>query len=299
MLLYKSGLKNLISAQKVKTVSPFEFAKNTTYGLGGNAPVAYYPKTPWQAKMVFDELSARGERFTVIGNGSNLLVSDSGFSGAVISTRKLSGIVRLSNNRLLCLAGTKISDLLLYCRVRGLGGLEYLYGIPATVGGAAFMNAGVNGATIGNNIISVNVYNGKSLILSNENCNFGYRHSTMRDINALILSVIVKVDNVSAEEIDRRIDYYKTRRKHLPRGKSCGCVFKNPEGHSGGQLIDAAGFKGLRYGGAVVSNSHANFIINDGGSAQDVKELIYTVKRGVFDKFGILLEEEVVYIGDF
>ena len=199
----------------------------------------------------------------------------------------------------MCLAGTKVAELLKYCKDNCLGGLEYLYGIPASVGGAAFMNAGVSGHMMGDNVESVRLYDGKAIILINEKCNFGYRHSTMRDINALILSIIVKVDNLSAEEIAERINYFKERRSHLPKGKSCGCVFKNPAGNSAGALIEQAGLKGLRVGGAYVSESHASFIINDGGSSSDVKSVIEIVKARVSEQFGVLLREEVVYIGEF
>ena len=299
MLLYKSGIKRSVEADSVKYIKPFDFSRNTTYGLGGKAKIAYFPKTVWEAKKVFDKLNSGGEKFTVLGNGSNLLVSDAGFDGAVISTRQLRGIIRLNKTSLMCMAGTKISELLAYCKRKGLGGLEYLYGIPATVGGAVYMNAGVSGFAIGKDVKSVYAYDGNDLRLSRENCKFGYRHSTMRDINAVILSIIVKVNEISAEEIDERINFFKQRRSHLPKGKSCGCVFKNPLGASAGQLIDSAGMKGFAVGGARVSAEHASFIINDGGTAGDVKAVIEIVKRRVFEKFGVLLEEEVVYIGEF
>ena len=299
MLLYKSGLDKFTNVAAVKTIRQFDFSKNTTYGLGGRAEIAYLPKTIYEAKKVFDRLSSSHTKFEILGNGSNVLVSDKGVSGDVICTKSLCGIIRLDKNRLMCLAGTRIVELLAYCKNRGLGGLEYLYGIPATVGGAAFMNAGVNGVAFGENIESVRVYDGKTRILSREMCNFGYRHSTMRDINALILSIIVNVDECDAEEIENRIEFYKQRRMHLPKGKSCGCVFKNPKGFSAGYLIEAAGLKGVKCGGAYVSDKHASFIINGGGCASDVKILIGKVKDKVFEKFGVLLQEEVVYIGDF
>lgn len=299
MLLYKSGLKNCIKEPKIKIVSPFRFSENTTYGLGGTAIAAYMPKTPYEAKIAYDRLLANSIPFEILGNGSNVLASDKGISGAVISTKELRGIIRLDKNRLLCLAGTRIWELLAYCKKYKLGGMEYLSGIPATVGGAAFMNAGVSGMAIGSNIESVRVYNGKLRVLSCEMCNFAYRHSTMRDIKGLILSIIVNVNDSSVEEIEEHIRHYRQRRRHLPKGKSCGCVFKNPDGISAGYLIENTGLKGLRLGGAYVSPQHASFIVNDGGTADDVRALIILVKNKVFEKFGILLDEEVVYIGDF
>lgn len=299
MLLYRGGLKSCINGNEAGKVNSFTFSANTTYGLGGGAREAYFPSTIFEAKKIYAGLLERNAKIQIIGNGSNILASDGGFDGAVISTRRMGGIIRIDDSRLLCLAGTKISHLLKFCRERELGGLEYLYGIPATVGGAAYMNAGVIGKAIGDNIVNVHVFNGKSRILSNENCNFGYRRSTMRDINAIILSIILKVEISNKDRIDERLDFFKARRSGLPCGKSCGCVFKNPSGNSAGRLIEAAGLKGLSVGGAEVSPKHANFIINRGKSAADVKRLIMLVKECVFEKFGILLEEEVVYIGDF
>lgn len=296
MLLYKSGFVDVKTLPKTQA---FDFSRNTTYGLGGRASDAYFPRTVLEAKNLYSELNQRGIPFKIIGNGSNLLVSDSGFDGSVICTKHMQGIVQVGNDRLLCLSGTKISQLLYYCKKHRLSGAEYLYGIPATVGGAAFMNAGVNGAAIGDNIESVKIFDGKIRKLSHEMCNFGYRQSTMRDINCVILSIMLKLENKSEEEIEEKINFYRNRRAHLPKGKSCGCVFKNPNGCSAGYLIEACGLKGARFGGAEVGKEHANFIINDGGTARDVKTLIGIIKDSVFNKFGILLEEEVVYIGDF
>lgn len=299
MLLYKSGLKNVIKSNKALGAEAFDFSKNTTYGLGGLAECCYYPQNLVQARRAFDILSESGKPFEILGAGSNVLVSDSGLDGGVISTKKLKGIVGLGDGKILCLAGTKISELLSYCKKHGLGGLEYMYGIPATVGGAVNMNAGVCGKAIGDNVVLVRAYGGFDIKLTREICDFGYRHSTMRDINAIILSIILKTEHSTAEKIMEQINFYKARRAHLPVGRSCGCVFKNPENYSAGYLIENAGLKGVRRGGAVVSSAHANFIINEGGSAEDARALIRFVKDTVFRKFGVALKEEVVYIGEF
>lgn len=298
MLLYKSGLKQSLNCV-TECVEGFNFSKNTTYGLGGCAVNGYFPKNLLQARYIFDKLSQSTDGFEIIGNGSNILTDDGGINRSVISTKRLKGIVRLNDTKLLCLAGTTVAELLAYCKKHALGGLEFMYGIPATIGGAAYMNAGISGKAIGDKVVLVRAYNGKDLKFTCEICNFGYRRSTMRDINALILSIILNVQPSSAQKIEEEILYYKSRRSHLPKGKSCGCVFKNPENVSAGYLIEAAGLKGFRYGGAIVSPLHANFIINDGGTASDVKAVIEAVKNTVLQKFGILLKEEVVYIGDF
>ncbi|MDE7087077.1 MAG: FAD-binding protein, partial [Clostridia bacterium] len=137
MLLYKRGMEEAVAAKHIKKVSSFDFSVNTTYGLGGKAAFAYLPKTVWQAKRAFDALNSSSKTYRILGLGSNVLVADKGIDGAVLSTKNLRGIVRLSENKLLCLSGTRISELLAYCKKHCLGGLEYLYGIPATVGGAA------------------------------------------------------------------------------------------------------------------------------------------------------------------
>lgn len=304
MLSYKSGIKyaqynasELV--KKVKIVRPFDFSKNTTYGLGGNAPVCYYPKNIPQAVAVYRFLENAGTDYVTVGCGSNILASDAPYRGAVVSTRALRGIVRPDDHTLFCLAGTTVSQLLGYCKRNLIGGLEYLYGIPATIGGITFMNGGAGNIYINSNVIAVKVFNGKLANLSNKNCNFSYKHSTMRDINSPILGVFLSVQANNRQWIDERIDHYKSARAHLPKGKSCGCVFKNPKGVSAGKLIEGAGLKGARVGGAVVSQSHANFILNQNATSEDVARLIAYVKRCVFEKFGIALEEEVVYIGEF
>lgn len=296
MLLYYSGLKTSLTVSKNDC---FKFKNNTTYGLGGGAACAYFPANLIQARKAYDECVKQNKKIFVLGNGSNVLASDNGFDGGVICTQKLKGIVRLSGNRLLCLAGTKISELLSYCKAKGLGGLEFTYGIPATVGGAAYMNAGVGDYAIGKLIDKVWFYDGKMRYLCQNDCNFAYRHSTMRDINGIILAIIVKTTPTTNEEIESRIEFFKQKRRHLPAGRSCGCVFKNPCGYSAGALIEKAGLKGVSIGCATVSEKHANFIINRGNCAEDVKRLISLVKRTVWDKFGVQLSEEVVYIGDF
>ena len=289
---------SLDGIENIKRVNDFSFAKNTTYACGGNAEVAYFPDSVKQATEIFDYLNNAGKKFIVLGNGSNVLASDKGFDGCVICTKRLSGVMQTANT-IFCYAGTKVAELLKFCTDNGLGGLEYLAGIPATVGGIAFMNGGAGGIYISENIVSVLLYNGKILNFSNKKCNFGYKYSIMRDINSLILGVELKVYPQSSEKVRENIVGFLNKRKFHPKGASCGCVFKNIGNISAGKLIDDCGLKGLSCGGAIVSQSHANFLINNDGNSADVYELIATVKKKVFEQTGIMLEEEVVYIGDF
>lgn len=279
--------------------TPFVFAEHTTYRCGGAAKLAFMPATVSSAVAVYDYLANEKIPFVVLGNGSNVLVSDSGFDGAVVCTKGLTGMYRTSADKIFCRAGTTVGKLLKYCTDNGFGGLEYLAGIPATCGGLAYMNGGAAGKYVADNIVTVKLYDGKIRNFSREMCNFSYKYSTMQDINGLILGVEFKICIKPRDEIKKNIAEVIASRSKLPKGASCGCVFKNPAGCSAGKIIDEAGLKGLSVGGASVSRDHANFIINAGSSSRDVRALIEEVRRRVAERTGIKLEEEVVYIGDF
>ena len=276
----------------------FNFSKNTSYGLGGLCKVAYFPETEEEAIRVFETLNEYNQKFFVLGCGSNVLASDKFFDGAVISTSKLKGIYRTEEG-ISCLSGTTVAELLNYCRNNGLSGLEFLAGIPASVGGLTYMNAGAGGKFISDVLKNCVAYNGKLYNLSNKLCNFGYKHSTMRDMDCIILSCSFKLEQVEPQKVSDNINRYISARLSQPKGKSCGCVFKNPQGLSAGKLIEYCGLKGFAFGGARVSREHANFIMNEGAQASDVYKLIKFVKKTVFEITGVALEEEVVYIGDF
>lgn len=298
MVLYKSGIpRNL----KIKNTVDFEekpLRELSTYGLGGMAKVCF-PQDLVAARIAYDNILSRGKIPFILGNGSDILASDCGYDGEIICTKKLSGIVRVAEDKLLCLSGTRVSPLLNYCKIHGLTGLEYLVNIPATIGGIAYMNGGAAGKYINDNVINIVIYNGKTVKLSNLDCHYSYKHSTMRDINAIILSILLKVYPSTTETVQNNLNLFSQRRNHLPKGKSCGCVFKNPEGDYAARLIELAGLKGKRLGGAYVSEKHANFIINDGATSEEVYKLIEIVKDEVKRQFGVNLEEEVVLLGKF
>lgn len=282
----------------IKKEYNFDFSKNTTYGLGGKADVAYFPETEEEAIIVFDYVKKNFDKFAVLGNGSNVLVSDGFFCGAVISTKFLNKI-SVKGNVLSCQSGVNVSNLISFCIINGISGLEYLNGIPASVGGLALMNGGIHCRHVAEDIKGVRLFDGKLTDLTNIECNFGNKHSTMRDINCLILSVDFRFTPTDRMYVEAKARYFRELRKGQPKGKSCGCVFKNPDGLSAGKLIDFAGLKGFRIGGAYISKEHANFILNEGNRSSDVYNLISEVKRRVYEKFGVKLDEEVVYIGEF
>ena len=276
----------------------FDVSALNTYGTGGRAKCVYFPKSEEEAVSAFKFVKENYEKFVILGNGSNVLISDEFFDGAIISTKYLNKI-SFDGNNLICQSGVTVPKLLKFCIKNGLTGLEYLAGIPASVGGLAFMNGGINERHIGDDVIFVETFDSKLCKISNEYCNFDIKHSTMRDINCLILSVCIKIAPSDSDTVKENIKKFINLRSIQPKGRSCGCVFKNPNNLTAGKLIDEAGLKGLAIGSAYVSDRHANFIINEGKRSDDVYRLIREVKRRVFEKYGVFLEEEVVYIGEF
>ncbi len=285
--------------KRVKNDPSFSFAKYTTYGAGGGAVEAFFPRNLTEAYAVYDELTKSRKNVFILAGGSNILASDAGFDGAVICTKNIRGIARINDVTIFCLCGTTVGYLLNYCKMRGLSGLEYLAGIPATVAGLAFMNGGAGGRYIGSDIIAVKLYDGKNSILSNKKSIFTHKHSTMRDIKCLISGVFLSVKASTRGDVEKRIAHYLSKRESLPKGRSCGCVFKNPPGISAGAVIDNCGLAGYGSERAFVSPKHCNFIINRGATAGEIRALIEDVKRIVLSRAGLLLEEEVIYVGNF
>jgi UDP-N-acetylmuramate dehydrogenase len=243
----------------------------------------------------------RGLKVLVLGAGSNLLVSDKGVRAVVVKLDK-PGFQKISyfENILESGGGRPLSRLLSYCRGQGLSGLEFMAGIPGTVGGALAMNAGVRAGkkslSIGDLVESVQVldYNGKIKILEGCKLKFGYRRSSLSKY--IILSCRFKLNFKSSGEIqDKIVDYLKRRRNTQDYTRpNAGCIFKNPPGDSAGRLIDACGLKGKKIGGAAVSLKHANFILNQNHcSSKDVLALVNLIRKVVKKKYGILLEPEI------
>lgn len=304
MLLYRgtalnNGNKSTHSPNDVFTVNKFSFSEHTTYGCGGFAEEAYFPTDAAKTAFIYDKLTSDNKKIYIIGNGSNILAADGVIHGAVISTKRLIGIKKTAQDGVFCRSGTTVTALLHFCVAHGLSGLEFLAGIPATVGGLVLMNGGAGGKFIGGRVSAVKFYDGKLRTFSNNDCNFDYKYSIMRDINGIITGCCLNLDRSDSETVKDNIDFFLKKRSIQPKGKSCGCVFKNPDGLSAGKLIEDAGLKGLKLGCAQISAQHANFIINTGDKSSDVYALIAEVKSRVFKRAKIRLEEEVVYIGDF
>jgi len=227
----------------------------------------------------------------IIGEGTNVLVSDNGFKGVVIKL-DLNQINDSSVG-----AGVPLRNLVLEAKTLNLGGLEWAIGIPGTVGGAVFGNAGAFKHSISEVIEEVEVFKGEEIkILKNSECNFGYRESIFKNNpNYIILGIKIRLNGGFDLEIMQ--DCFNKRNN--PKGYSIGSIFKNPEGYSAGKLIESCGLKGKQIGGAIISKEHANWIINIGkASSDDVEKLISLMKTEVKKKFNIDLIEEIRRCGE-
>ncbi len=269
----------------------------TTYGIGGYAKRFIEVNRIESLVEVMKLIDKEGDRFIIIGNGSNILFDDRGFDGVVVLNKI--NFIEWRENIVNVGSGYNFSLLGSQATKKGLSGLEFGVGIPGTVGGAVFMNAGANGLEIKDAVESICYIHKNGFIydFSKENGQFGYRHSVFQQIDGAIASVKFSLkydDSVKKRKIEM-INYRKATQPY--REKSCGCVFYNPKGYSAGKLIEECGLKGLKLGGAQVSTVHCNFIINIGNaSSKEVLDLIKYIQFKVCDKSDVMLQTEVRYI---
>lgn len=283
--------------------APFEFAVEgyvlaaaTWYHVGGPARLALFPRTLDEAAAAYRWMVSRSEPRLVLGKGSNVLISGQGFPGTVLLTEHLNRIEPQGNDRYVAEAGLELDRLVLeVILANNYEGTGAFAGIPGSVGGAIFMNAGtVNGST-SDFLESVELATRDGVkTVAMDPSQWGYRQQTFCGQGDLILRGTFRF---SRSEKDQRAiyDHYIGRRKEKqPQGHCCGSVFKNPPGEHAGRLIEACGLKGARHGGAVISPMHANFIMNeDAGTFDDIMYLIGLCKQRVREQFGIELTEEV------
>lgn len=281
-------------------------ASLTTFRIGGPAGLLAVPKGLDDLNLLAREIASSGADLLVLGRGSNVLISDQGFPGVVLVMGEGFGrIKRQGEDQVNVEAGCELNRLVSWTIERDLAGIEVLAGIPGTLGGAVRMNAGAQGSSIGDKVeeISVLRLEGKEIrdrqILA-KRLAFGYRRSDIED-NEIIYKVRLRLEKGDGEKLEaRRKEVLEWRRENQPLGvPSAGSVFRNPPDVSAGELIDRCGLKGKRLGGAIVSEKHANFIVNSGGaSARDVYNLICLIKEEVFRREGVELEEEIRLIGE-
>ncbi len=278
---------------KTKLEPAFSFAKHTTIGTGGSAALAVYPAELEEAAALICYLEEEKIPYFLLGTGANVLPPDGSFEGVVVKFSLLNGL-RRTGTSVYAGAGVTGGRLCRFAHQHGLGGVEWLTGIPTSVGGGIAMNAGVAEGHFGDVVESVlAVVNGKLTLIRRNECLFGQKDSVFLRGYA-VLGCYFGLKYTSNEEIARKRCYFQSKRASLPKGRSMGCTFVNPaEGLSAGALIERCGFKGKRVGGAVVSNEHANFIMNEGATSSEISGLIALVKRGVYEREKILLREEI------
>ena len=285
--------------EKFDIERPFDFSLHSSIGCGGLAKIAVYPRTEEQLKTLIDGFEKTKKDWIVIGNLTNVLPSDFGTEKMVICTKKLTKMeIFRESATVYAEAGVTSGALLHTLRKESLSGAEFLSGIPCTLGGALYMNAGAGGTYISEIVENVRVYqDGEFLTLPARECEYSYKNSLFMRRKSVIIGATMKLEKSDEKTVVSKEKAWKARRKHLPKGKSMGCVFKNPTDISAGELIEKAGLKGLRVGGAKVSEIHANFIINDGkATAREISTLIELIKNAVFAYCGVVLEEEIEYL---
>ncbi len=277
-------------------------SRQTSFKVGGNADIIAFPKNIDSLLSVLKAANESKVPFTIMGNGSNLLVKDCGIRGIVVKTTAMNPEIVIDNETIRCSAGTSLSKLCTAALENGLTGLEFAYGIPGTVGGAVFMNAGAYGGEI-KDVLTSTQHISPDFIIENINAsdlNLAYRRSFYSENpDYTIVAAEFKLKKGDKNEIKEKMDDLIGRRKDKQplEFPSAGSTFKRPEGYYAGALIEQCGLKGYRIGGAEVSEKHAGFIINRySGTATDILDLIDYVKKTVKDNTGVTLEPEVKII---
>ncbi len=275
----------------------------TTLKIGGPADVMAFPRDEADLKHLLSFAGTKGFRVYVIGGGSNMLVRDGGIRGIVVNiTEGFTDVSWMDEERAVVGAGVRLSALSRECAERGLGGLEFATGIPATVGGAVCMNAGAYGGEMKDVVEGIEVigHRGRKGFIPAGKLKFSYRYAELPE-GAVIVNVHMKFRKTNKKAIEERTREFKRRRDATtPTGlPSAGSIFKNPDGIPAGKLIEEAGLKGVSSGDAKISEVHANYIVNTGNArAADVLNLIALMRDRVFAKTGIMLEPEIKVIGE-
>lgn len=278
--------------------------RHTTFRIGGPADYFLIPETPEEIKQILNICRDENIPYFILGNGSNLLVSDAGYRGAIIQVfRNMSGITT-EGTKIRASAGALLSAIAAEARNASLTGFEFAGGIPGTLGGAVVMNAGAYGGEMKDVLEEVTVLDGDGNIrtLKAEELELGYRTSAVKKNDYLVLEAVISLKEGDPEAIRARMRELSEQRtsKQPLEYPSAGSTFKRPEGYFAGKLIMDCGLRGYRVGGAEVSQKHCGFVINAGGAtAADVRALMQDVTEKVQEKFGVTLEPEVKFLGDF
>ncbi|MCR5404817.1 MAG: UDP-N-acetylmuramate dehydrogenase [Butyrivibrio sp.] len=279
-------------------------SRHTTFRTGGPASLFLRPENKTELFSVLDILKKSGEPFFILGKGSNLLVSDKGYDGAVISLDHFDELRITDEGNVYAGAGVQNSAIAAFARERSLTGFEFAAGIPGSIGGAMIMNAGAYGGEMKNITKELTAIdpNGTEVTIPCKECCFGYRTSMMKERGYIVLSALLTLAEGDSSVISERMTELALKRKEKQplEYPSAGSTFKRPEGNFAGKLIEEAGLRGFSVGDAQVSEKHCGFVINkrDATSSQ-IYELICIVRERVRENSGITLEPEVIMIGEF
>ncbi len=298
---FYNRLCRILSKEQIFCREPM--SRHTTFRVGGPADYYLTPR-PEQAADLLQLCRREQMPYHVIGNGSNLLVGDQGIRGAVVAFAKPAAQITVSGNYVTAGAGALLSQTAAAALQAGLGGMEFAAGIPGSVGGAVVMNAGAYGGEIKDILTRVVVLDGEGqrLTLENREMDFAYRYSCIPSRRLTVLEAEFTLQPKPQEEIQALMDDLRNRRisKQPLEYPSAGSTFKRPEGYFAGKLIMDAGLAGFVVGGAQVSEKHCGFVINaNAAKAADIRELIRQVQQKVYEQYGVRLETEVKFMGEF
>lgn len=278
--------------------------KHTTFRIGGEADYFVMPRTKEEVKQTVAVCREEQAPYSIVGNGSNLLVSDAGYRGVVIQIFKEMSRAEAEGTRIRAQAGASLAKIAGIALEAGLCGFEFAAGIPGTLGGACVMNAGAYGGEMKDVLVNVTVLDeeGRIVTIDKEHLELGYRTSVIAKKGYVVLEAELELQEGNPEEIRTLMDELKDKRtsKQPLEYPSAGSTFKRPEGYFAGKLIQDAGLRGFRVGDAMVSEKHCGFVINAGeASAAEVDSLMKQVSERVQAQFGVTLEPEVKRLGDF
>lgn len=298
--MYKE-LYKIIDNSKIEKEYPLK--KLCTFQTGGIAKYVIFPSNKKEIKDLLKYVKENNIKYDILGNGSNVLISDSYYDGIIISLKKYNEVI-INNNEIISSSGTMLPVLSNIAMNNNLSGLEFVCGIPGTIGGALITNAGCYGSEIKDDVTSIEVLdkNNNILTLKNKEINFNYRNSDIQNKGYIVLSVTLELHKDNKDLIEKRIKENNIIRKNKQpiNYPSAGSIFKSTSNYYAAKLIEEAGLKGFHINDAEISTKHSGFIINKGNAtSKDIYLLINLIKQRIKDKYNIELEQEIKFIGNF
>ena len=297
-----SKINQYIPMNRILEQEPMKL--HTTFRVGGPAKLFLRVESEAELQQILALMKTEGEDYYLIGNGSNLLISDKGYDGVMIQLSKDFAKVKVDGNHLYCEAGATLSAIARVALENSLTGFEFAAGIPGSLGGAIVMNAGAYGGEMKQVVESVRLMDneGNIIIKSCDEMHFGYRHSILKEETYIVLGATICLKSGEYDQIKQQMDDLATQRREKQplEYPSAGSTFKRPEGYFAGKLIQDAGLRGFQVGGAQVSEKHCGFVINkEQATASEIFNLIQEVRQRVANEFGVTLETEVICLGEF